>query len=143
MTCATSAHMASTPVQKERSTFAHCSRLEQLRFPQRLRRTGQEAFLCSSLREVRTPPALIYIAHRAFLGCTQLSRLVKMEGKATWRGLYVERDTFELCDQLHKPGWINLPPPDQGSSRTFNAEEFDFFAQVEALCVPRGTSHLD
>ena len=108
------------------STFAHCSRLEQICFPRRLRRIGQEAFLlCSSLHEVRTPPALIYIAHQAFLGCTQLSRLIKMEYKATWRGPYAERDTLELCDKLHMPGWINLLPPNQGSSRTFNAEEFD------------------
>ena len=81
--------------------------------------------LCSSLHEVHTPPALLYIAHRAFSGCTQLSRLVKMEAKATWRGPYVESDTFELCDKLNVPGWINFLPPNQGSSRTFNAEEFD------------------
>ena len=67
------------------------------------------------------PASDSYIAHRAFIGCTQLSRLIKMEDKATWRGPYVERDTFELCDKLHKPGWINLLPP--------------FFARVEALCV--------
>ena len=108
------------------STFAHCLHLEQICFPIRLRRIGKEAFLlCSSLHEARAPPALIYIAHRAFLGCTQFSRLIKMEDKATWRGPYVERDTFELCDKLHMPGWINLLPPNQGSSRTFNAEEFD------------------
>ena len=93
------------------STFAHCSHLEQLCFPQKLRRIGQEAFLlCSSLHEVRTPPASIYIVHRAFLGCTQLSRLIKMKNKATWRGPYVERDTFELCDKLHMrlraSGWL-------------------------------------
>ena len=108
------------------STFAHCSHLEQLCFPKRLRRIGQEAFsLCSSLREVRTPPALLYIAHRAFSGCTQLSRLLKMEAKATWRGPCVESDTFEMCDKFNMPGWTNPLPPNQGSSRTFNAEEFD------------------
>ena len=89
------------------STFAHCSHLEQLCFPQRLRRIGQEAFLlCSSLHEVHTPPALLYIAHRAFSGCTQLSRLLKMEAKATWRGPYVESDTFEMCDKSNMPGLI-------------------------------------
>ena len=60
------------------STFAHCLHLEQLSLSKRLRRIGQEAFLlCSSLREVHTPPALLYIAHRAFSGCAQLSGLHK------------------------------------------------------------------
>ena len=108
------------------STFARCSHLEQLSLSKRLRRIGQEAFLlCSSLREVHTPPALLYIAHRAFSGCTQLSRLLKMKDKTTWRGPYVESNTFEMCHQLDMPGRINLLPPNQGSSRTFNAEEFD------------------
>lgn len=52
------------------STFAHCSYLEQLWFPKRLRRIGQEAFLlCSSLREVHTPPALLAVyCTPSFLG---------------------------------------------------------------------------
>ena len=80
------------------SPFAHCSHLEQLCLPIGLRRIGQEAFLlCSSLREVHTPPALLYIAHSAFSGCTQLSRLLKMATKTTWRGPYVENCTFEMC----------------------------------------------
>ena len=108
------------------STFAHCSHLEQLCLLKRLRRIGQEAFLlCSSLREAHTPPALLYIAHRAFSGCTQLSRLLKMEAKTTWRGPDVECNTFEMCHKFDMPGWINPLPLNQGSSRTFNAEAFD------------------
>ena len=107
------------------STFAHCSHLEQLSLSKRLRRIGQEAFLlCSSLREVHTPPALLYIAHRAFSGCTQLSRLRKMKDKTTWRGPYVESNAFEKCHNFDMPAWINLLPPNQGSSRTFEAEDF-------------------
>ena len=51
------------------STFSHCAHLAQIWFPRKLRRIGQEAFLlCSSLQEVDTPPALLYIAARMNLG---------------------------------------------------------------------------
>ena len=107
------------------STFAHCSHLEQLSLSKRLRRIGQEAFLLrSSLREVHTPPALLYIAHRAFPGCTQLSGLHKMKDKTTWRGPYVQSNAFQMCHKFDMPQWINLLPPNQGSSRTFEAEDF-------------------
>ena len=108
------------------STFAHCTHLEQLCLSKKLRRIGQEAFLlCSSLREVHTPPPLLYIAHRAFSGCTQLRRLLKMENRTTWRGPYVECNTFEMCHKFDMPDWVNPLPLNQGSSRTFNAEAFD------------------
>ena len=108
------------------STFSHCSHLKQIWFPRKLRRIGKEAFLlCSSLQEVHTPPASLQIAHRAFFECGQLSRLIKMEDECTWRGPYVEYDAFDLCDKFHMPGWINLLPPNQGGSRTFNSDEFD------------------
>ena len=80
--------------------------------------------LDKKLREVHTPPALLYIAHRAFSGCTQLSRLHKREDKTTWRGPYVESSAFEMCHKFDMPGWINLLPPNQGSSTTFEAEDF-------------------
>ena len=109
------------------STFAHCSHLEQLSLSKRLRRIGQEAFLmCSSLREVHTPPALLYIAHRAFSGCAQLSGLHKMKDKTTWRGPCVERNAVEMCHYFDMPQWINLLPPNQGNSRTFEVEDFYF-----------------
>ena len=105
------------------STFAHCSHLEQLSLAKRLRRIGREAFLkCISLREVHTPPPLLYIAHRAFAGRTQLSKLHKMGAKSTWRGPYVERSAFDKCHQFDIPDWINLLPPNQGSSRAFETE---------------------
>ena len=74
----------------------------QIWFPRKLRRIGKEAFLlCSSLQEVRTPPALLYIAHRAFFDCEQLIQLIKMEEKATWRGPYAESNPFDLCQVSH------------------------------------------
>ena len=108
------------------STFANCSHLDKLCLPVRLRRIGQEAFFhCSSLREVSTPPALLYIAHRAFSGCTQLTRLLRMSTKTTWRGPYVENCTFAKCHNFEMLEWINLLPLSQESSRTFNAMQFD------------------
>ena len=42
----------------------------------------QEAFLkCTSLQEVYIPPSLLYIARRAFAGCTQL-RAFRKQGKS-------------------------------------------------------------
>ena len=107
------------------STFARCSHLEQISLSKRLRRIEREAFLLrSSLREVHTPPAFLYISHRAFSGCTQLSGFHKMKAKTTWRGPYVESNAFEMCHKFDAPQWINLLPPNQGNSRTFEAEEF-------------------
>ena len=79
-----------------------------------LRRIGREAFLkCSSLEVIHIPPALLYINKRAFAGCTQLCKLVRMGKKATWRGTYVEHNTFEMCTKLTLPSWIrSLPKPD-------------------------------
>ena len=35
--------------------------------------------------------------------------------KGTWRGTYVERNTFEMCAKLTLPSWIrSLPKPDAG-----------------------------
>ena len=48
-----------------------------------------------------------------------------MEAKTTWRGPYVESNTFEMCHKFDVPEWINSLPLNQGNSRTFNAEEFD------------------
>ena len=60
------------------STFAHSLHLQQLSLSSKLRRIGREAFLkCTLLREVRTPPTLLYIARRAFAGCMQLCTLHK------------------------------------------------------------------
>ena len=73
--------------------------------------------LCSTLQEVRTPPALLYIAHRAFLECKQLTQLIKLEEKSTWRGPYVECNTFDLCEKCCMPTWLNLLIPDGEESQ--------------------------
>ena len=68
---------------------------------------------CSSLEVIHTPPALLYINKRAFAGCTQLRKLVRMGKKGTWRGTYAEHSTFEMCTKLTLPSWIrSLPKPD-------------------------------
>ena len=49
----------------------------------------QEAFLkCASLTEVHVPPTLLYIARRAFVGCTQLRRFRRNGQSVTWRGTH-------------------------------------------------------
>ena len=97
------------------------------------RRIGKEAFLsCASLREVYIPPALHYFAHRALFGREQLTRLIKIDEPSTWRGPYAESNAFMLRERFRCPSWIKMLSPD----------DF-FFARVEALCAPRGTSHLD
>ena len=84
------------------STFAHCSHLQQLSLSCNLRRIEQEAFFKrTSLREVRTPPTLLYIARRAFAGCTQLRAFCKTGKRTTWRGTYAR----VKCEQLDKPKW--------------------------------------
>ena len=88
--------------------------LQCLKLTKTLRRIGREAFLkCSSLEIIHIPPALLYINKRAFAGCTQLCKLVRMGKKGTWRGTYVEHNTFEMCAKLTLPSWIrSLPKPD-------------------------------
>ena len=94
--------------------FASCTQLQCLKLTKTLRRIGREAFMkCSSLEVIHTPPALLYINKRAFAGCTQLCKLVRMGKKGTWRGTYVEHNTFEMCTKLTLPSWIrSLPKPD-------------------------------
>ena len=95
-------------------TFARCPQLQCLKLTKTLRCIGREAFLkCSSLEAIHIPPALLYINKRAFAGCTQLCKLVRMGKKGTWRGTYVEHNTFEMCTKLTLPSWIrSLPKPD-------------------------------
>ena len=101
------------------STFSHCVNLAHIWSPAKLRprRIGKEAFMsCASLQEVYTPPALQYIAHRAFCDCEQLTQLIKMDGKTTWRGPYAESNTFALCAKFRRPEWLNMLPPNRDDS---------------------------
>ena len=88
-------------------TFAHCSQLQQLKLAKTVRRIGRDALLnCTSLGVLHTLPALLYIHKRAFAGCTQLRKLVRVGKKGTWRGTYAE---------LALPTWIRLlPKPTDG-----------------------------
>ena len=97
-------------------TFAYCSQLQQLKLAKTVRRIGRDALLkCTSLGVIHTPPALLYINKRAFAGCTQLRKLVRVGKKGTWRGTYAEHDAFELCAKLAVPTWIRLlPKPTDG-----------------------------
>ena len=104
-------------------TFAHCSQLQQLRLAKAVRRIGRDALLdCTSLGELHTPPTLVYIHKRAFAGCIQLSKLIRVGKKATWRGTCAEYDAFESCEQLALPKWIRLLPKSSDS----NEEWADF-----------------
>ena len=94
------------------STFAHCSHVQQLSLSCNLRRIEQETFFkCTSLREVRTPPTLLYIARRALAGCAQLRAFHKTGKRTTWRGTYARANACEQCKQLDKPKWLRFLPP--------------------------------
>ena len=94
------------------STFAHCTQLQQLSLSQNLRIIEQEAFYkCTSLKEVCIPPSLLYIARRAFAGCAQLRAVLKKGKSKTWRGTYARLNAFDKCEQLDKPQWLRLLPP--------------------------------
>ena len=85
-------------------TFACCPQLQCRKLTKTLRRIGRKAFLkCSSLEAIHIPPALLYINKRAFADCTQLYKLVRMGKKGTWRGTYIERNTFEMCTKINAP----------------------------------------
>ena len=59
--------------------------------PHKLRTIEQEAFLkCFSSTEVSLPPTLLYIARRAFAGCTQLHRFQRTGKSTTWRARTLE-----------------------------------------------------
>ena len=89
------------------SAFAHCKHLRSLRLPHKLRIIEQEAFLKrTSLTEVSVPPALLYIARRAFAGCTQLNQFQRAGKCMTWRGTYSRANAFLRCDNLDMPQWV-------------------------------------
>ena len=74
----------------------------------------QEAFLkCASLTEVHVPPTLLYIARRAFAGCTQLCRFQRNGQSVTWRGTYSRGNAFLRCDNLDMPNWVRWLPRTQ------------------------------
>ena len=113
-------------------TFAYCSQLQHLRLAKTVRRIGRDALLNgTSLGEVRTPPALLYIDKRAFAGCIQLCTLTRIGDKTTWRGTHAEYDAFETCSQLKIPKWIRLLPKPSHS----NEEWADFMRNcAESNC---------
>ena len=94
------------------STFAHCPQLQQLRLSRNLRIIEQEAFFRgTSLQEVFIPPSLLYIARRAFAGCTQLRTFRKKGKSMMWRGTYARLNAFDRREQLDKPKWLRFLPP--------------------------------
>ena len=91
--------------------FAHCKHLRSLRLPNKLRTIEQEAFLKrTSLMEVSVPPTLLYIARRAFAGCTQLNRFQRAGKCMTWRGTYSRANAFLRCDNRDMPQWVRWLP---------------------------------
>ena len=90
-------HISQTSIQEiVGGTFAQCPYLQCPKLTKNLRRIGREAFR-SALEIIHTPPNLLCINKRAFAGCTQLCKLIRMGKKGTWRGIHVERNTFEMC----------------------------------------------
>ena len=68
------------------STFAHCSQLQLLNLSGNCASLSKKPFLSAPRCKVCILPSLLYIARRAFAGCTQL-RAVRKQGKSkTWRG---------------------------------------------------------
>ena len=119
------------------------------RLAKAVRRIGRDALLnCTSLGELHTPPNLLFIDKRAFAGCTQLCKLIRMGRKTTWRGTYAVHDAFESCMQLALPTWIRLlPKPTDGheewadSAQKQTAEKPDH-ADLRQLAGYRQTTHL-
>ena len=73
-----------------------------------------EAFLhCTFLTEIYAPPTPLYIAQRAFGGCTQLYRFQRYGKSVTWRGTYSCENAFLRCDNLDMPNWIRWLPRTQ------------------------------
>ena len=71
---------------------------------QQVAKDGREAFLkCTSLREVRTPPTLLYIALRAAtLHIAQNRKENDLEEP------YAKANAFDKCGQLDIPKWIHF-----------------------------------
>ena len=78
-----------------------------------LRTIEQEAFYkCISLKEVFTPPSLLYIARHAFAGCTHLRIILKQGKSSTWRGTYAQYNAFDKREHFDKPTWLRVLPND-------------------------------
>ena len=122
------------------STFAHCPQWQQLRLFRNLRRIEQKAFLRdASLREICIPPSLLYIARRAFAGCTQLRTLCKTGKSTTWRGTYARVNSFDKYEHLDKLNWFRfLPPNDKNKWR----EDFTETMRLGSLLLSHTGSAL-
>ena len=46
------------------------------------------------------PSTPLYIARRAFGGCTQLNRFERTDKSLSWRGTYARANAFLRCDDL-------------------------------------------
>ena len=71
--------LSNTKVEEiQEFTFAHCTGLREISFPQTLHTIRVKAFMnCAALLELAIPPSLKHIGSRAFLDCTTLRRVVK------------------------------------------------------------------
>ena len=70
------------------------------------------------------PPTLLYIARRAFGGCTQLSRFERTDQSLTWRGAYARANAFLRCDHLDMPKWVRWLPRSQGDDDQWADDSF-------------------
>ena len=100
------------------SAFVHCKHLQHLRLPHKLRRIEQEVFLKCTLKEVSVPPTLLYIARRAFAGCTQR------------RGTCSRANAFLKCDNLDMPKWVRLLPLDRKDEDKWTDDSYAVPSQV-------------
>ena len=54
--------------------------------------------------------ANLYIARRAFAGCTQLCQFHRVGKSVTWRGPYSRANAFLKYDNLDMPKWVRVLP---------------------------------
>ena len=91
--------------------FVHCTSLKEVLLPITLHTIRVKSFheLCSARGACHSAHAEVQ-GSRAFLDCTVFSRLVKMPGRHTWRGVYAEENAFAICPAMRWPPWLHMIP---------------------------------
>lgn len=115
-------------------SFAGCTALQEVVFPERMEEIGAEAFRgCTSLKEIAIPQGVRFVEDATFMGCTSLQRVVLSKSVERLR-----RQSFKDCVQLSEivvPK--QYPPIIENAFDTYTATVYVPEEQINKYCTDR------
>ena len=112
------------------SAFEECEGLTSIDLPNTLIRIGNQAFGNSGLESIVIPDSVLYIDHRAFMGCTHLAALTLSNGITS-----ISDNAFYGCEAL-----TTLTIPDSVTSIGSNA--FSNCYALTTLSIPNSVTSI-